>query len=160
MKTLILLLLTMTPLLGSEFITFRSDEGSESTYRKYHLTVTSGVEAILNSEGEYDHTSYVKIYVKDLDKMFPELLKMHEDIFYMIYFERKGMKYTALKGSGPFAQKSSSSSTHKTLITDIELKNCQIILERLLTLKFIPKPGENTDKETPRRNPNQQRNRE
>ena len=151
MKTFILFLMTVTPLFGSEFITFRSDEGSEATYRKYQLTVMTGVEALINSEGEYDHTHFVKVFVRDLDKLFPKLVKLNEAVYYMIYFEKKGMVYKALKGKGPFAQRSSSSEISKSSMADIEKKNCQIILDRLLTLRMIPKPNEDTDKERPKR---------
>jgi len=151
MKTLILFLITITPVFGSDFITFRSDEGAEATYRKYQLTVMTGVEALMDSKGEYQYTKFVKVFVKDLDKMFPKLVKLNESVYYMIYFEKKGMVYKALKGMGPFAQRSSSSEHSKTSMADIEEKNCQLILDRLLTLRMIPKPNEDTDKERPRR---------
>lgn len=147
MKFFLLLLLSSLPLYGSEFITFRSDEGGECTYRKFHLTVMSGVEAKMSPKGEYEHFPYIKIYVKDLDKMFPKLAKIHEDLYYIIYFEKKAASYKALKGLGPFFQKASTSPGSESTVTDIEEKNCQIILDRLLLLRLIPKPGEDTDKE-------------
>ncbi len=151
MKILIFLLATITPLLGSDFITFKSDEGGQCTYNKHQLTVMSGVEATMSAEGEYVLASYIKVYVKDLDKMFPNLVKQNEDIFYKIYVEKKAAKYKALKGTGPFAQKASTSIGPISTVTDIEKGNCQIVLDRLLFLKLIPKPGENTDKESRRR---------
>jgi hypothetical protein len=148
MKILVLLLLTVTPLLGRDFITFKSDEGAECTYSKFQLNIMSGVVAIMSPKGEYVHTPYIRIYVKDLDKMFPKLVKMNEEVFYMIYVEKQTKKYKALKGVGPFSQKTSTSSGPKSALADIEIGNCQVVLDRLLALKLIAKPAEKTDKET------------
>ena len=145
MRILILLLLTLTPLMGSDFITFKSDEGAECTYHKDKLSVTMGVEALMTAEGEYELSQFINIYVQDMEKIFPKLVRMNADVYYSIQIEKKGSKYVAISGTGPFYQKASTHGTNKSYIVEMEKKNCQFLIDKILDLKLIPRPNEKTD---------------
>ena len=141
MKVFILLLLTAVSLTGSDYITFRSEEGAQCTYRKYHLSVISGVEANMSTEGDYVYSPYIKVFVKDLDKFFPKLVKMNITVHYLIYVEKKGGKYVAVKGQGPFSQKETTSGGfNKSSIAKIAKKDLQPLVDKLLEMRLIPHP--------------------